>query len=69
MRIGAGMFGDAVAKLTGREPDVNSAATAVAAQNRNFSSARAESELGYRTRPLAEAAEAAWAWFRENGYV
>jgi dihydroflavonol-4-reductase len=69
MRYGAGWFGDAITKLTGREPDVNSAATSVAAQKRNFSSARAESELGYRPRPLAEAAQAAWTWFRENGYV
>jgi dihydroflavonol-4-reductase len=69
MRIGAGRFGDLVGALTGREPDVNSASTAIAAQVRNFSSARAEAELGYRRRPLDEAAQAAWDWFRENGYV
>jgi dihydroflavonol-4-reductase len=69
VRIGAGYFGDLVARLTGREPDVNSAATAMSAQKRNFSNARAEKELDYRPRPLREAAADAWAWFRQNGYV
>lgn len=68
-RRGAGYFGDLVGKLTGREPDVNSASTAIAAQKRNFTSARAESELGYRARPFRESAADAWAWFREHGYA
>jgi dihydroflavonol-4-reductase len=68
-RMAAGYFGDFVAKLTGHEPDVNSAATAISAQMRNFSSARAEQELGYRPRPLREAAADAWTWFRQNGYA
>jgi dihydroflavonol-4-reductase len=55
--------------LTGREPDVNSAATAIAAQSRNFVSSRAERELGYHARPLSEAAEAAWEWFRQHSYA
>ena len=33
------------------------------------SSARAEAELGYRTRPIEESVADAWAWFRANGYV
>ncbi len=68
-RMGAGYVGDLVARLTGREPDVNSAATAMSAQRRHVSSARAQAELDYRPRPLREAAAAAWEWFRENGYV
>ncbi|HEX3724850.1 MAG TPA: NAD-dependent epimerase/dehydratase family protein [Pirellulales bacterium] len=68
VRIGAGRFGDLVGALTGCEPDVNSAATAISAQKRNYTSARAMAELGYRPRPLSEAAEAAWNWFRANGY-
>jgi dihydroflavonol-4-reductase len=68
-RMAAGYFGDLTARLTGREPDVNSAATAISGQKRNFTSARAEAELGYRPRPLSEAAAAAWKWFRENGYA
>ncbi len=69
IRLGAGYFGDLVALLTGREPDVNSAAVRISAQRRNFSSARAEQELGYRPRPLEETAGDAWSWFRQNGYV
>ena len=69
MRIGAGYAGDLFTKLTGREGDVNSAATALSAQRRNYSSSRAEAELGYRARPLRDAARAAWNWFCENGYV
>jgi dihydroflavonol-4-reductase len=69
VRIGAGAFGDFMARVTGREPDVNSAATAISAQKRNFSSQRARDELDYRPRPLRQAAADAWAWFRANGYV
>ncbi len=69
IRYGAGYVGDLVGKLTGKEPIVNSAATAIASRKRNFSSARAESELGYKVRPLRESAADAWAWFRANGYV
>jgi dihydroflavonol-4-reductase len=69
LRVAAGCVGDLFGKLTGREPDVNSAATAVAAQKRNFSSARAESELGYRPRSLRQSATDAWEWFRVNAYV
>ncbi len=69
MGTGAGWVGDLATRLTGREGDVNSAATALSAQWRNFSNARAGTELGYRPRPLSEAAADAWTWFRTNGYV
>jgi dihydroflavonol-4-reductase len=69
VRYGAGYVGDVVALLTKREPLVNSAATAISAQRRDFSSARAEAELGYRVRPLRESAADAWAWFKAHGYV
>ena len=65
----AGAAGDAWTRLTGREGDVNSAATMIAAQARNFVSTRAERELDYHPRPLVEAAEAAWQWFREHKYA
>jgi dihydroflavonol-4-reductase len=69
VRRAAGGCGDLWTRLTGREPDVNSAATAIAAQSRNFVSSRAERELGYHARPLSEAAEAAWEWFRQHSYA
>lgn len=65
----AGGVGDLVARLTGREGDVNSASTALAAQKRRFTSARAEGELGYQARPLRESAIDAWTWFRQHGYA
>ncbi len=69
VRFCSGRVGDLVAKLTGHEPDVNSASMAMAAQKRDFSSARAQAELGYHSRPLHESAADAWAWFRASGYV
>ncbi len=69
MRLGAGLCGDLATRLTGREGDINSAATSSSAQLRNFQSTRAERELGYHSRPLAESAQDAWDWFREHGYV
>jgi dihydroflavonol-4-reductase len=68
-RRAAGFFGDLVARLSGREPDINSASTAIAAQKRRFSSARADAELGYRVREFVESTADAWAWFRQHGYA
>lgn len=65
----AGWGGDLAARLTGREPDVNSAAIAYAALPKNYSSRRAEEELGYASRPIEETVRDAWAWFHENGYA
>lgn len=57
------------ARVTGREGDANSATLLMGSQQHCFSSRRAETELGYRIRPLAESLADAWAWFRERGYV
>jgi dihydroflavonol-4-reductase len=64
-----GHLGDLKARLTGREPDLNSAAIRVSWQFHYYSCRRAEEELGYRYRPAREAVEASWAWFREYGYA
>jgi dihydroflavonol-4-reductase len=69
MLLAAGYTGDLVGRFTGREPDVNSGAIALARLPKHYSSARAEKQLAYRIRPPRESAEAAWAWFREHGYV
>ena len=55
--------------LTGKEPVVNSAAIRVARLPKNYSSRRAEQELGYTRRPVEESARDAWEWFREYGYA
>lgn len=64
-----GWVGDAWGQLTGKEPDINSAAIQLSELFHYYSSARAVTELGYRFRPAQESVEAAWAWFLENGYV
>jgi dihydroflavonol-4-reductase len=65
----AGRLGDLYGKLTGREPDVNSALLSMARLPKYYTNARAIAELGYRPRSVREAVEAAWIWFCENGYV
>jgi dihydroflavonol-4-reductase len=65
----AGHAGDLMTKLTGREPDVNSAGVRMGSLHHYYSSARAEQELGYRTRSARESAECAWQWFTQHGYV
>jgi len=63
----AGRCGDLVAKLTGREPDINSAAVRMSRLSHFYSSRRAERELGYSNRALEETIHEAWQWFREHG--
>ncbi len=64
-----GAFGSLWGRLTGREPDVNSAAAAISMMEHHFSSARATAELDYRSRPARDAARAAWDWFLQYGYA
>ncbi len=64
-----GRVGDLLASITGRESDVNSAATAMSMLPKNFSSARAKRELGYQTRDVEQSARDAWAWLQAYGYA
>jgi dihydroflavonol-4-reductase len=64
-----GHAGDLLAWATGRETDVNSAATEMSLLPKNYSSARAAAELGYRTRDVEESAADAWAWLKQYGYA
>lgn len=64
-----GCVGDLLAWFTGRESDVNSAATAMSMLPKNYTSARASAELGYRTRDVEQSARDAWAWLQQYGYV
>jgi dihydroflavonol-4-reductase len=59
---------EAVASLTGKEPLLTRDALRMAGHHMFFSSARAESELGYRARPHRLALEDAIAWYRAAGY-
>ena len=65
----AGWCGDLVARVTGREPDVNSAAIGMALLAHVTSCRRAEAELGYTYRPLEQTVTDAWNWFVANGYA
>jgi dihydroflavonol-4-reductase len=65
----AGWCGDVAGLVLGREPDVNSAAVGMSLLPHNFSSARAEAELGYARGPFEAAAQDAWDWFVGHGYV
>lgn len=65
----AGWCGDVAGLFTRREPTVNSAATGMSMLPHNFSSARAETELGYTRRSFETAAQDAWDWFVTHGYV
>ena len=64
----SGVSGDLWGLISGVEPDVNSAAVAMARVPKNYSSARAEQELGYLRRPIRETVADAWTWFQEHGY-
>lgn len=64
-----GRAGTAWGRVSGREPDVNTAATAMAVMPHHFSSRRAQQELGYESRGAEAAARAAWEWFQAHGYA
>jgi dihydroflavonol-4-reductase len=69
LRIIGGRGGDLIGKITGREPDVNSAAVGMSNLFHYYSIARAERELGYVVRPLEESIADAWSWFQAEGYA
>ncbi len=69
IRIIVGRTGDFWGRLTGREPDVNSAAVKLSDCYHYFDSTRAQQELGYSIRPVEESIRDAWQWFRDHGYV
>ena len=69
MRVAAGWWGDWMAKITGKEGDVNSAGIGMSDLFHYYDSSRAENDLGYRIRPVEESSKAAWDWFREHGYA
>lgn len=66
LQFAVGRGGDLVARLTGRESDVNSAALAMSSQFHYYRSERAARELGYATRPLEETVRDAWEWLRDR---
>ena len=66
---GVGIMNDLIAKITGRESELNSAATRLSGMFHCFSSERAQTELGYQIRAVDTIVEDAWQWFCDHGYV
>lgn len=60
---------EAVARLTGKEPLLTVDGLRMSRYRMFFTSAKAERELGYRSRPCREGVVDALAWFREAGYL
>ena len=59
----------AFAHLTGREPLLTVDGLRMSKHRMFFTSAKAERELGYRSRPYQEGVADALAWFRHAGYL
>jgi dihydroflavonol-4-reductase len=59
----------AIAHLTGKEPLLTVDGLRMSRYKMFFTSAKAERELGYRSRPYEEGVVDALAWFREAGYL
>ncbi|MHA1599484.1 MAG: hopanoid-associated sugar epimerase [Alphaproteobacteria bacterium] len=60
---------ESVSRVTGREPFVTVDGLRMARKKMFFSSAKAETALGYRARPAEEALADAVEWFRGAGYL
>jgi dihydroflavonol-4-reductase len=60
---------EALARLTGKEPFVTLDGLRLAKYRMYFSSAKAERELGYRSRPADEGIRDAIDWFRQEGML
>ena len=60
---------EAVARVTGREPMLTRDGVRMSKNKMFFSSAKAETELGYRARPYREGIIDAIEWFRRAGYL
>ena len=58
-----------MARITGKEPMLIRDTLRMARKLMYFSSAKAERELGYHTRPAIEGLRDAVTWFREAGYL
>ncbi len=70
LAIGAAYLSELVeGRLFKRVPHVPLEGTRMASTKMVFSDARARRELGYRSRPAAEAIERSARWFADNGYL
>ncbi len=63
------LIGEALARVTGREPPVTLDGLKMSRKHMYFSSSKAESALGYRWRPPDAAIRDALDWFGKNDYL
>jgi dihydroflavonol-4-reductase len=60
---------EAWAQISGKEPMLTRDALTMSKHHMYFTSAKAEAELGYRSRPYGEALAEAVIWFQQQGYI
>ncbi|MDG2011984.1 MAG: NAD-dependent epimerase/dehydratase family protein [Pirellulaceae bacterium] len=65
----AGRAGDVWTRLSGNEPDINSAATQMGQMFHFYNSDKAEKYLGYQIGNIEDALKDAWDWFILHGYA
>jgi dihydroflavonol-4-reductase len=63
--VGSGLW----QRLTGREPDINSAAIKLSSLVKVYSSQKAIDQLGFSIRPFDETVRDTWEWFVEHGFA
>ncbi len=68
VRWSIGYGGDLWGRVTGGEPELNSAMIRMSELLHYYSSDLARRELGYHTRPFEQSVRDAWQWFLENEY-
>jgi len=64
-----GPLGEAVCRLTGRQPLFTRYSVGALSQHRLVSHEKATRELGYAPRPFEQTLVDTYRWFRENGYM
>lgn len=69
LRFIVGRLGDLKHKLSGQEPEINSASVLMSSRFHFYNCERARSELGYTTRPMEESIEDEWKWLVDHGYT
>jgi dihydroflavonol-4-reductase len=67
--LGVAFIAEAFAKISGRTTRISVEAVRMSEKQMFFSSAKAEQELGYRSRPAIEAFADAVSWFRARGLL
>jgi nucleoside-diphosphate-sugar epimerase len=60
---------DLTSRITGKPPDLTPEGAYLVCQDENFSSRKAQDQLDYRTRPIADSLIESFAWLKEEGKI